>query len=409
MIHVADITSTCALLEVSLDYAEPSVGTLNIAIVKKPSSTPDTQEILINPGGPGGSSVAMVLTDYVNIQNKIGTEYSLVGIDPRGVNNSGPSSDCFPGYPFQSRNAFLSQAFALADITSDTIPRNQHQANLAYGKWCTRMYSVNGTAKYASSVAAAQDMLHYVKLRARELGQQPEEAKLWYYGISYGSILGSTFASLYPLRVGRMIIDGVLDMEDYYNGGWETSIDETNDAARYFFKRCYEAGSQLCSFHQNATSWQELEQHYWNTLDSLETSPIGLGDPISNNSILLAETQGILLTSFVLDWRDIVSQMFATAYLLNPIFTLAMDQVLVALQTRHEEVLSTLTDRSQISTFIPGYDDRMGRTLVLCLDANGRSNYTAFDDYKRYVEGMYNKSRYGGLMWRTLLDRSAVV
>jgi pimeloyl-ACP methyl ester carboxylesterase len=255
----------------------------------------------------------MVLTDYVNIQNKIGTKHSLVGIDPRGMNNSGSSSDCFSGYPFQSRNAFLPQAFALADMTSDTVLRNQHQDILAYGKWCTRMYSVNGTAKYASSVATAQDMLHYVELRAQELGQQPEEAKLWYYGISYGSILGPTFASLYPSRIGRMIIDGVLDMEDYYNGGWETSIDETDDAARYFFIRCYGAGPQLCSFHQNATSWQELKQRYWNIMDSLQTSPIGLGDPISNNSILVAETQGVLLTPFVLDWRDIVSQMFATA------------------------------------------------------------------------------------------------
>jgi hypothetical protein len=66
----------------------------------------------------------MVLQDYANIQNKIGANYSLVGIDPRGVNNSEPSSDCFPGYPFQSRNAFLSEAFALADVTSDTVMRS---------------------------------------------------------------------------------------------------------------------------------------------------------------------------------------------------------------------------------------------------------------------------------------------
>jgi pimeloyl-ACP methyl ester carboxylesterase len=339
----------------------------------------------------------MVLQDYANIQNKIGTNYSLVGIDPRGVNNSEPSSDCFPGYPFQSRNAFLSEAFALADVTSDTVLRSQHQAALAYGKWCTKMYSINGTAKYASTVATAQDMLHYLELRAKDLGQPPEEAKLWYYGISYGSILGPTFASLYPSRIGRMIIDGVLDLESYYNGGWETSVDETNDAAGYFFKRCYEAGPELCSFHQNATSWQQLEQRYQTILATLKASPIGLGDPISNSSILLAKTQGILVTPIVLEWRDIVAQMFSAIYLLSPIYTHAMDLVLVALQTRDEETLSLLTERSQISTFTPGYDLRMARSLILCLDADGRSNVTAFEDYKSHVDYMYNKSNYGGL------------
>jgi pimeloyl-ACP methyl ester carboxylesterase len=338
----------------------------------------------------------MILYDYESIQNKIGTNYSLVGIDPRGINNSEPISDCFPGYPFQARNAFLSDATALADVTSDTVLRQQHQSVLAYGKWCTKMYSVNGTARYASTVATAQDMLHYIELRAQDLGQPQEEAKLWYYGISYGSILGPTFASLYPSRIGRMIIDGVLDLEDYYNGGWETAVDDSDDAARYFFKRCFEAGPALCAFHQNATSWHELEQRYLSLLDTLKQSPLGLGDPLSNNSMLLA-AQGTLITPFVLTWTNIVSQMFGSAYLLTPINTIVMDLILVALQTGDPETLSVLTERSKISTFAPGYDDRMARTLVACLDSNGRSNYTDFNDYKSFVNYMYNKSSYGGL------------
>jgi hypothetical protein len=267
---------------------------------------------------------------------------------------------------------------------------------LAYGKWCTKMYSVNGTAKYASTVATAQNMLHYIELRAKDLGQPPEEAKLWYYGISYGSIHGPAFASLYPSRIGCMIIDGVLDLESYYNGGWESSVDEANDAARYFFQRCYEAGPQLCSFHQNATSWQQLEQRYQALLAVLQAAPLGLGNPISNTSIALAEMD-ILITPFVLNWRDIVARMFASLYLLSPTLTLVMDLALVALQTGNEELLSVLTERGQISTMTPGYDMRMERTLVLCLDANGRSNLTAFEDYKSYAEYMYNKSSYGGL------------
>lgn len=72
------LRSTCSLLEVPLDYSNKSVGSVNLAIIKRPGDTDDAQEILVNPGGPGGSSVAMVIGDYEAIQEKIGTQYSLL-------------------------------------------------------------------------------------------------------------------------------------------------------------------------------------------------------------------------------------------------------------------------------------------------------------------------------------------
>jgi pimeloyl-ACP methyl ester carboxylesterase len=35
---------------------------------------------------------------------------------------------------------------------------------------------------------------------------------------SYGTILGSTFATMFPDNVGRLVIDGVVDMDNYYEG-----------------------------------------------------------------------------------------------------------------------------------------------------------------------------------------------
>ena len=37
------------------------------------------------------------------------------------------------------------------------------------------------------------------------------DAKLNYLGYSYGTFLGSTYASLFPDNVGRMVLDGALD------------------------------------------------------------------------------------------------------------------------------------------------------------------------------------------------------
>lgn len=392
-----DSASTCALLEVPRDYANESTGTLNIAIIKKPGSTPDAQEVLVNPGGPGGSSVDMVLQSHALIEAKIGNEYSLVGIDPRGVNNSEPSSDCFPGYPIQTRNFVLQDVASAADITSELALKTQHQSILAYGKWCSEMFAVNGTAKYAGTVATAQDMLHYIKLRAKDTGTSPEEAKLWYYGVSYGSILGPTFASLYPERVGRMIIDGVLDLEDYYNGGWENSIDETDKVAEHFFRHCFEAGPALCQFHQNATSWQEIEQRYWGLVEGLKKEPIGVAQAIIDPSSPAFVPGRLAATPSVFKWTDLVSQMFGSLYSLSPGLVLATDYALVALQTREDAILSAISIKSLISNYYLGFDERQGRHLVVCLDSNGRSNYTKFNDYKAFVDSMYNRSHYGGL------------
>jgi pimeloyl-ACP methyl ester carboxylesterase len=387
---------TCALLEVPRDYANESVGTLNVAIIKKPGATPDAQEVLVNPGGPGGSSVNMVLQSYASIEAKIGSGYSLVGIDPRGINNSEPSSDCFPGYPIQTRNFILQDVVSAADITNELALKTQHQSILAYGKWCSEMYAANGTAKYASTVATAQDMLHYTKLRAKDTGKLPDEAKLWYYGVSYGSILGPTFASLYPDRVGRMVIDGVLELEDYYNGGWENAIDETDKVAEYFFRHCFEAGPALCQFHQNATSWQEIEQRYLALLDGLKDEPIGVAEAFLDPSSPAYEPGSLPPTPSVFKWTDLVSQMFGSLYYLSPSVVLSTDYALVGVQTR-DNALSAISIKSRISNFSPDFDERQGRHLVVCLDSYGRSNYTKFNDYKVFVNTMYNRSNYGGL------------
>ncbi|CBX99103.1 hypothetical protein IAQ61_000771 [Plenodomus lingam] len=385
----------CTLLAVPLDYNDPSIGTVNLAIIKKPGPTKDAQEVLVNPGGPGGSSVDMILLDYAATQEKIGNQYTLVGIDPRGVKNSGPSSDCFPPehYPLAARNSFMQTVITPYDITSDYTLQHSHQTVLAYGRWCTSIYAVNNTAKYASTVATAQDMLHYIELSAKASGQAPEAAQLWYYGISYGSILGAAFASLHPSRIGRMIIDAVLDLPDHYNGGWENAILDTDAAAQSFFKLCFAAGPELCLFHQNATSWEDLETRYWSLLDGLKKTPVGLGDPLLN---VTAGTDTVV-TPAILTWQDVTSAMFSAVYFIDPALINAMDIGLTALQTRNTDVLTFATTKTQISTVSPGYDSRMALALVMCLDADGRANYTDFADFKTFVTEMAGRSRYGGL------------
>ena len=57
-----------------------------------------TSPMMLNPGGPGGSGVAMALTFGGNIHNIIAEDQDVIGFDPRGVGATTPRTDCF-SYP----------------------------------------------------------------------------------------------------------------------------------------------------------------------------------------------------------------------------------------------------------------------------------------------------------------------
>lgn len=61
-------TLQCATLDVPIDYTDLSAGTLNLPIVRVPSTDPSPKgSIFTNPGGPGVSGIESIVKsgDYI--------------------------------------------------------------------------------------------------------------------------------------------------------------------------------------------------------------------------------------------------------------------------------------------------------------------------------------------------------
>jgi pimeloyl-ACP methyl ester carboxylesterase len=125
------------------------------------------------------------LTDY----------FDIVGFDPRGVGESS-AIDCLTD---DRLDAYIAE-----DPDPDTVEEGKAFARMAkeLGSGC--LAKSGDLANHVSTIEAARDM---DVLRAA-LG----EGTLDYFGASYGTKLGATYAELFPDRVGRLVLDGALDL-----------------------------------------------------------------------------------------------------------------------------------------------------------------------------------------------------
>jgi len=185
----------CATAKVPIDYADPTAGSIRLAL-KRASATGGAAigSLLINPGGPGASGVDLVDRAVTTVGKDVLAKYDVVGFDPRGVARSNPVK-CMDA---ASTDKLLSADF---DYSTDAGIAAAEAAYTAMGKACAA--NTGPLLAHVDTVSAARDM---DVLRAA-LGDET----LTYLGYSYGTALGATYAGLFPHRVGRMVLDGALD------------------------------------------------------------------------------------------------------------------------------------------------------------------------------------------------------
>ena len=129
-----------------------------------------------------------------------------------------------------------------------TIPQEDMYAVLESKAWhdagifaesCASTPGNADIGPYVSTSFVARDMLEIVDA----LG---EDGLLRYWGISYGTVLGQTFAGMFPDRVGRIVLDSTVRFDDYHAGHWITANRDTERTLVNAFRECVNAGTEIC-------------------------------------------------------------------------------------------------------------------------------------------------------------------
>ena len=193
----------CSAVQVPIDYDDPSAGDTFIALVRMPASGDAQGTLFVNPGGPGESGVEFAPGWSLLLDPEVTAAYDVVGFDPRGVGASDPL-ECLD-------TAALDEFIAF-DPTPETPEEIDEFAALLVGMGEGCEQDAGALASHVTTVETARDL---DVLRAVVGDDQ-----LNYYGASYGTYLGATYAALFPDNVGRLVLDGAVDPEIPFSELW---------------------------------------------------------------------------------------------------------------------------------------------------------------------------------------------
>ncbi|SJX62106.1 uncharacterized protein SRS1_12955 [Sporisorium reilianum f. sp. reilianum] len=276
----------CGRMKAPLDWTNADADDRNasIAVMFYPAGAGKTPKdevlgsLLTNPGGPGGSGFEFIARQNAaknnellaaNFDTILEHKYNIVSFDPRGVGRTFPRMDCWNNTEKSfvhrieagSFGALYSHPGAL-----DSEIGSQVASSTLLSELCADDPFVSEHGKYVGTTAVARDM----QLLHRFFGDK----RINYWGFSYGTVLGSTFADMFPQDVNRLIIDGVVDVPNYMQGLWSTNLKDTDGGFDGFFEECVKAGPKACALASQSSDATELHTKLLELLESLKLHPM---------------------------------------------------------------------------------------------------------------------------------------
>jgi pimeloyl-ACP methyl ester carboxylesterase len=203
----------CATADLPMDYDKPKGDQVRIAVAKVPATNPAQRigSLFFNFGGPGGPAVEYLQAAGAGLFAALNERFDIVGFDPRGVGQSTPAIDCRVNQE-------------TVGIYSEPVPT---PLNIDVDAYVAKAQSyvdscLANSGPILSHVSTANVARDMDALRAA-VGDQ----RLTYFGFSYGTFLGATYASLFPDRFRALVLDGPVDADAYINDPMTEIADQT--------------------------------------------------------------------------------------------------------------------------------------------------------------------------------------
>jgi len=352
----------CAKLTVPLDYGKPQGRTITLSLLKVPATgSKPIGSLVVNPGGPGGSGVDYAASGAQSFGPELTRAFDIVGFDPRGVGTSTPLK-CATTAQLDALNA--------SDPDPDTAAERAQSDGLLHtiGEGCLR--ESGGLVRHMSTVEVAKDL--------DVLRQALGDRELSYFGASYGTAIGATYADLFPTKVGRMVLDGALDPAVSSVQQGEVQAHGFEVALRAYVRHCVDTGS--CFLGNTVDAGTKRIRAF---LDSVEKRPItgkGTRQLEAGNALL-----GVWFALYRRSYWDLLDQALKAGFAGNGSVLLAMSDAYVGrgdagYQDNSLEALYAVNcldhddgvPSSQVSRYLPRFEQAsptFGATFAYTLSA----------------------------------------
>ncbi|MEV6237134.1 alpha/beta hydrolase [Lentzea sp. NPDC051838] len=199
----------CATADVPLDHRNPSGEKITLALTRRPAADPARRigSLFVNPGGPGGGTDGLVRFFGSNGPKELRDRFDIVGFDPRGVARSQPLA-CMNQTEYTA-----AWAEATAKPRRDSFD-SAVRTGKAFADACARESAK--LLPFVGTEAVARDM--------DLLRQSVGDAKLNYFGISFGTYIGTVYANLFPRNFRVLALDGAYNPHTYANRPYEYDL-----------------------------------------------------------------------------------------------------------------------------------------------------------------------------------------
>lgn len=204
----------CGRIEVPMRYDDPTGETISVGFFRIPAADPVARRgaLFGNPGGPGGDAYSYFGTEGAGFTwpQEIRNEWDLVAVQPRGLLHSTPLNCPTP-----------------APQNPVDLARVQAESMLSSGRF-SREVCQGERPGYPETITTENTARDWDMAR-KALGYDT----ISIMGLSYGTYLGSVYASLFPEHTDRVVLDSAMDpnmawqeLMSTQQGGYERALND---------------------------------------------------------------------------------------------------------------------------------------------------------------------------------------